>query len=82
MEGGTEAIPSLRCASLGTRKAHVTRNLYRRLEHLEELRTPEEEPRTWQVIYVDSDGTRELGPVIRVPMPNRWAEPWQETKWK
>src|SRR5580765_7519341 len=46
------------------------RALQRRLKHLEEQVIPTEEPRVWQVVYVDSDGTRELGPRIELP-PSR-----------
>jgi hypothetical protein len=39
----------------------MTKSLYRRLERLEEQTLPAEEPRVWQIVFRDSDGTQTLG---------------------
>ena len=36
----------------------INRNLSRRLERLEEVITPETVRRVWQIVIVDSDGSR------------------------
>ena len=36
----------------------INRNLSRRLERLEEVIRPEIVRRVWQIVYVDSDGSR------------------------
>ena len=46
------------------------RALERRLKHLEEQAIPTEEPRILQVVYVDSDGTRELGGTSQLTTDN------------
>lgn len=40
----------------------MNRTLSRRLERLEEQIAPLEELKVWQIIFVDSDGSREDGP--------------------
>jgi hypothetical protein len=42
-------------------------NLFRRLERLEEQVAPLEVRREWQIIFVDSDGSCEDGPLIGWP---------------
>jgi hypothetical protein len=39
----------------------ISKTLSRRLERLEEQIAPLEEPRVWQIVYVDSDGNRTDG---------------------
>ena len=55
----------------------MTKNLYRRLEHLEEQVIPTGEPRVWQAVYVDSDGTKELGPRIEMPPSRPFHGRWR-----
>ena len=49
----------------------------RRLERLEEIITPEIVRRVWQIIYVDSDGSRREGEIIewQAPKPARGRVP-------
>jgi len=47
----------------------TNRNLSRRLERLEETSEPSAEPRVWQIVIVDSDGSRRDGPVIKWQPP-------------
>jgi hypothetical protein len=51
----------------------ITRNLARRLERLEEVITPESVRRVWQIVIVDSDGSRREGEKIewQAPRPVR-----------
>ena len=42
----------------------MTRALSRRLGRLEEQLKPAEEPRIWQVVFVDSNGGRTDGPQV------------------
>ena len=42
----------------------VSKTLARRLERLEEQMAPPPEPRVWQIVFVDSDGSRRNGPTI------------------
>jgi hypothetical protein len=42
----------------------ITRTLSRRLERLEELTMPVREHKVWQIVIVDSDGSRRDGPTI------------------
>jgi len=39
----------------------MTRTLYRRLERLEQQTMPIDEPKVWQIVFRDSDGTQTLG---------------------
>jgi hypothetical protein len=45
----------------------ITRNLTRRLERLEEELIPAGEPKVIQIVFVDSDGSRELGQRLEFP---------------
>ena len=53
----------------------MIRSLYRRLERLEEQTMPMDEPKVWQIVFVDSDGTQTLddriewSPCVRRPRP-------------
>jgi hypothetical protein len=46
----------------------TSRNLARRLERLEEELIPEDDPKSWEIIIVDSDSTRTPNG-IRIDMP-------------
>jgi hypothetical protein len=39
----------------------MTRTLYRRLERLEQQTMPIDEPKVWQIVFRNSDGTETLG---------------------
>ena len=54
----------------------MTRNLYRRLERLEEQTMPMDEPKVWQIIILDSDGTQTLGDQIEWPSCGPRPRPW------
>lgn len=45
----------------------MNRTLSRRLQRLEEQVAPLEVRKTWQIICVDSDGSRKEGPIIEWP---------------
>jgi hypothetical protein len=47
----------------------ITRNLSRRLERLEDRMMPEVVRRVWQIVYVDSDGSRREGEKIEWQAP-------------
>ena len=49
----------------------ISRNLSRRLEQLEEQSAPLAEPKVWQIVIVDSDGSRRDDSIIKwqPPMP-------------
>jgi hypothetical protein len=47
----------------------MNRNLSRRLERLEEQVAPLAEPRVWQIVIVDSDGSRREGEKIEWQAP-------------
>jgi hypothetical protein len=47
----------------------ISRNVSRRLERLEELITPETVRRVWQIVIVDSDGSRHEGEKIEWQAP-------------
>jgi len=55
----------------------MTRNLHRRLERLEGQTMPMDEPKVWQIVFVDSDGMQTLGELIewrsRGPRPRPWC---------
>jgi hypothetical protein len=53
----------------------MTRTLHRRLERLEEQTLPMDEPKVWQIVFVDSDGTQTLGDRIEWSPRGRWREP-------
>jgi hypothetical protein len=46
----------------------IARNLARRLKRLEEYILPRDDPKTWEIVQVDSDGTR-TPTNIRIEMP-------------
>jgi hypothetical protein len=64
----------------------ITRILARRLEQLEEQMTPEGDPKVWEIIIVDSDGTRTpTGERIEMPWYTRRREskmlqPWRRLR--
>jgi hypothetical protein len=45
----------------------ITRNLARRLERLEQITTPLRVCKVWQIVILDSDGSRRDGPTIEWP---------------
>ncbi|MCU1338355.1 MAG: hypothetical protein JWO19_3936 [Bryobacterales bacterium] len=45
----------------------MIKNLYQRLERLEEQIIPAGELRVVQIVYVDSDGSEETGPRVELP---------------
>jgi hypothetical protein len=47
----------------------ITRNLSRRLERLEDRMMPEVVRRVWQIVTVDSDGSRREGEKIQWQAP-------------
>jgi hypothetical protein len=47
----------------------INRSLSRRLERLEEVITPETVRRVWQIVIVDSDGSRREGEKIEWQAP-------------
>lgn len=47
----------------------MTRSLSRRLERLEEQVAPLAEPRVWQIVIVDSDGSRRNDSIIKWQPP-------------
>lgn len=48
------------------------RSLSRRLERLEEELIPEDDPKVWEIIVVESDGTRTpTGIRVEMPPPGR-----------
>jgi len=50
----------------------TSRSLVRRLERLEERVIPEDERKVWEIVIVDSDGTRTpTGERIEMPAPGR-----------
>ena len=51
----------------------INRNLFRRLERLEEAITPETVRRVWQILIVEPDGSRREGEKIewQAPAPSR-----------
>jgi hypothetical protein len=51
----------------------ITRTLSRRLERLEESMIPSIERKAWQIVIVDSDGSRRDGPIIE------WRQPTNST---
>jgi hypothetical protein len=48
----------------------IARTLARRLERLKEQMAPEGDPKVWEIIIVDSDGTR-IPTGERIEMPSR-----------
>jgi hypothetical protein len=58
----------------------MTRTLYRRLERLEEQTMPMDEPKVWQIVVLDSDGTQTLGDRIEWSARGHLgtkSRPWQ-----
>ena len=61
------------------------RSLSRRLERLEEELMPEDELKVWQIVIMDSDGTKTLGERIewsaayRRPI-SKAPEPWRRLR--
>ena len=53
----------------------IKRILTRRLERLEEVIMPDTVRRVWQIVYVDSDGSRREGEKIEWKRPCRSAVP-------
>jgi hypothetical protein len=55
----------------------MSRNLARRLERLEEYTMPETVRKVWQIVYVESDGSRREGEKIewQAPRPVRGYVP-------
>ena len=60
----------------------MTRTLYRRLERLEEQTLPPEEPRVWQIVFRDSDGTQTLGDQIEWSPRGRRREVKTPQPWR
>ena len=54
------------------------RSLSRRLDRLEEELIPEDDPKVWEIIIVDSDGTR-TPTGERIEMPQRRRTPSDNT---
>jgi hypothetical protein len=59
----------------------MTRSLARRLERLEEQVIPEDELKVWQIVIMDSDGTKTLGERIEWSAVcrrqiSKASEPW------
>ena len=57
----------------------IARNLTRRLERLEDELIPEGEPKVLQIVFVDSDGTRELGHRVEIPSYSGAKGRWRGT---
>jgi hypothetical protein len=49
----------------------ISKSLYQRLARLEEQAVSEDELKVWQIISVDSDGSRTLGHQIEMPSCGR-----------
>jgi len=45
----------------------ISRNISRRLERLENLTMPVRVQKRWQIVIVDSDGSRRDGPILEWP---------------
>jgi hypothetical protein len=57
------------------RKLTYVTNLEKRLKRLENQMNPSQGPtKTWQIIVVDSDGSREEGPQIHWPAASQAGE--------
>ena len=84
-ESSSRAIASLQVTVSGALKFCTTRNLYRRLQQLEEEMMPEGEPHVIQVVLVDSDGSEEMGPRFEIPhfrpVQGRWRGVNRPRRW-
>ena len=64
----------------------TARSLARRLDRLEQQLIPEEEPKVWEIVIVDSDGTRTpTGKRIEMPPSGRLrgsktVQPWRRLR--
>jgi len=63
----------------------MTRSLARRLERLEEQVIPEDELKVWQIVIMDSDGTKKLGERIEWSADcrrqiSKASEPWRRLR--
>jgi len=64
----------------------TSRSLARRLERLEEQVIPEDELKVWQIVIIDSDGTKTLGeriewsPRARRRQISKAPEPWRRLR--
>jgi len=54
----------------------MTRSLYRRLERLEEQTMPMDEPKVWQIVFRDSDGSQTLGDQVEWRWWGQRPRPW------
>jgi hypothetical protein len=60
----------------------TSRSLARRLERLEEQTMPIDEPKVWQIVLVDSDGTQTLGQRIEWSARRRRPEAKAPQPWR
>jgi hypothetical protein len=60
-----------------------TKSIYQRLARLEEQMMPTDEIKVWQIVFMDSDGTKTLGNQIEWSPRGRQAktpQPWRRNR--